>query len=119
VTLDLGVAGIERGSGTPAADTFTTSGTTRIVVYGGAGDDILRGSPAVDVLVGEAGDDQLFGGASDDYLRGDRGDDRLFGEEGDDWLRGGPDGDAFDGGPGRDRVADFSSAEGDTQTGVP
>ena len=48
-------------------------------MWGGAGNDAIRGS---------FGDDRLYGGAGDDYISGEMGDDRLDGGEGDDHLYG-------------------------------
>ncbi|RCJ28997.1 hypothetical protein A6770_00960 [Nostoc minutum NIES-26] len=46
--------------------------------------------------------DQLFGGLGNDTLRGFRGNDVLFGEQGDDRLEGGADNDTLYGGTGND-----------------
>lgn len=99
--------------------------------------DILRGADRIagrggdDVLLGYGGDDHIAGGAGDDTLIGGEGDDVLNGGEGDDVLIGGLGADRLTGGAGadtftfifpadsmpqawtRDRITDFSSAEGD------
>lgn len=104
---------------------------------GGIGNDWLFGGRGDDTLGGGAGDDLLLGGADDDVLRGHGGADLLDGGRGDDTVNGGPgndviklgaahgDGDdIYRGGPGadlywltgafdRDRIMDFSIADGD------
>lgn len=64
-------------------------------VYGGRGDDDLRGS---------AGDDRMYGGRGDDQLFGDAGNDKMFGGKGDDlFVRQAGDGsDYVNGGRGHD-----------------
>ena len=71
------------------------SGVVHGRVYGGAGDDQLRGGDAIDALLGEAGNDVLLG-------RG--GDDQLTGGGGSDLLRGGNDDDTLSGGKGADQL---------------
>src|SRR5919199_3686943 len=58
-------------------------------VSGGAGDDVLTGSSAIDTLSGGADDDTLDGGAGNDTLNGDNGDDSLLGGLGNDVMNGG------------------------------
>ena len=65
--------------------------------FGGAGNDVLRGSRAADTLDGGDGDDRLWGGCGDDLLLGGAGSDRLHGQQGRDTL---------DGGAGRDWLFD-------------
>src|ERR671934_3006972 len=60
------------------------------VLYGGSGDDVLRGSNGPDVLIGNHGDDRLAGGVGADDLIGGRGDDSLQGKVGNDALHGSP-----------------------------
>jgi len=55
-------------------------------LFGGAGDDKLRGGSGVNVLVGGAGDDVLSGGSSRDLLIGGAGADKITGEAADDIL---------------------------------
>src|SRR5262249_62322647 len=55
-------------------------------VYGGDGNDRLRGGRGDDVLSGGDGDDDLNGGAGRDLLIGGRGQDRLHGGDDDDLL---------------------------------
>jgi len=62
-------------------------------IFGGAGDDTLRGSAASDSLFGESGNDQLFGRDGADLLEGDVGDDTLTGGAGSDISNGQADND--------------------------
>jgi Ca2+-binding RTX toxin-like protein len=55
-------------------------------LYGGRGDDRLKGGAGHDVLLGGAGDDDLSGGQGRDLLIGGRGADRLVGNADDDIL---------------------------------
>jgi VCBS repeat-containing protein len=80
-------------------------------LYGGAGDDVLKGGEGDDALYGRAGDDVLkggegddapYGGAGDDVLECGKGDDALYGEAGDDVLGGGKGDDVLHGGEGDD-----------------
>jgi Ca2+-binding RTX toxin-like protein len=74
---------------------------SRIEVYGGAGDDDLSADRALTIpvaLFGGIGDDKLRGGAGGDILVGGVGEDRLFGADGDDVLIGGLGMDRLDGG---------------------
>ncbi len=55
-------------------------------IYGGAGDDTLRGGDGHDVIFGNSGNDQLWGGNGNDFLVGGSGIDKIKGEKGDDIL---------------------------------
>ena len=89
------------GSGT---DRYTARGAGQSgTVYGGEGDDVLRGAAADDALWGDGGSDTLLGGD---------GDDTLTAGEGDDILKGGAGADLLDGGRGRDTIA---AGEGDDE----
>jgi Ca2+-binding RTX toxin-like protein len=75
------------------------------VVFGGAGADTLTGSDIAargDRLYGGDGNDTLRGLAGDDRLEGGRGVDFLFGDDGNDILVGNDGNDDLDGGAGRD-----------------
>ena len=69
--------------------TTSSSSDVRDYVYGGLGDDTLRGEGGDDLLYGEGGDDDLRGGRGSDVLVGGYGDDHLEGASGDDDLDGG------------------------------
>ncbi len=84
------------------------------LLVGGLRDDVIRGGAGDDVIHGRAGDDQLFGDAGNDTLRGGQGNDRIHGGSGDDIALGGTgddqlygeDGDdILDGGDGVDLMA--------------
>ena len=83
-----------------------------VVVSGGAGNDILRGSGFGDWLDGGPGHDVLAAGAGPDFFEGGTGNDGLDGGTGDDWVYpralgdggGAPDADIVRGGQGNDFV---------------
>lgn len=116
VTVDLGTR--EAIGGHAQGDAFT-----EFEDLGGSGfGDRLFGDRGANTLLGRGGNDLLAGGAGDDRLVGDAGDDFLTGGAGADTLRGGSGLDRFrlltaaESGPTvatRDRVLDFSKAEGD------
>jgi len=85
------------------------------IVYGDAGNDFLNGNMGNDYVFGGLGDDTIHGGQGNDTLYGQEGNDSLSGDLGDDLMFGGPGADRFYFAPGhgRDRVGDFSLAEGD------
>jgi Ca2+-binding RTX toxin-like protein len=64
-----------------------------VTLDGGAGDDVLLGSPF---------DDKLLGSVGDDRLTGNQGNDSLYAGDGDDYLDGSNGTDLGDGGPGFD-----------------
>lgn len=71
-------------------------------IFGGGGNDQIRGGAFRDRLFGNAGEDRLFGGGGGDVLTGGTGVDRLWGESGNDRLFGSGGGDALYGGKGND-----------------
>ena len=73
-------------------------------LYGGWGTDTLHGNGGDDTLYGHFRDDVLYGGDGDDTLRGDWGNDTLYGGDGDDTLRGGRGNDVLRGGDGDDTL---------------
>ena len=101
-----------------AGNDALTSGAGRDSLSGGAGADTLWAGGNADRLSGGAGNDHLFGEGGNDTLAGDGGADRLTGGGGSDRLTGGAGRDRFvfglDAvGSARDRITDFSHAEGD------
>jgi Ca2+-binding RTX toxin-like protein len=85
------------------------------LIIGGSADDILLGDSSTAGPPGDAGDDELNGGGGNDSVFGDNatfsvtetfgsvgGEDRLAGGTGDDTLRAGPGDDGLDGGPNTD-----------------
>jgi len=91
-----------------------TGASLSVMVSGGDGDDVLRGSAFDDTLQGGAGNDVIVGLGGNDVLRGDGGNDSLRGSGGKDELIGGPGnddlrgqgttGDTLDGGDGNDTL---------------
>lgn len=82
-------------------------------VYGGSGDDVLRGNefenflfggPGNDILVGGSNWDVLMGGEGQDELRGGQDPDVLLGQAGDDTAFGGRDHDVVKCGEGWDQA---------------
>jgi len=56
------------------------------VVWGGSGDDEIKGGSGNDILLGESGNDTIWGGDGRDIIVGGVGADRLFGDSKDDIL---------------------------------
>jgi len=73
-------------------------------VFGGGGDDRIKGNKFSNLLKGEDGKDKLFGRKGDDIITGNNGNDKLFGGEGDDVLLGGSGKDVLKGGAGIDEM---------------
>ena len=90
------------------ADAVT--GPMTLIAHGGAGSDILSGTPNNDALYGEDGGDNLYGHAGNDLLDGGAGDNTYDDGAGDDTIVGGPNNDTWHPGPGRDS---FSGGAGD------
>lgn len=67
-----------------------------------AGDDVVTGSTANDLVYGNDGEDFISGDLGNDSLFGGKGKDFLTGEEGNDSLSGGQDADFLIGDPGND-----------------
>lgn len=85
---DLGYIGVSNGegsvshhvvSGTDNSDTLDY-GTedSDVIIYGGAGDDVLIGGSGNDIVTGSDGDDIIAGGAGDDILTGGDGRDTFL-----------------------------------------
>jgi Ca2+-binding RTX toxin-like protein len=79
-------------------------------IFGGSGDDTLRGGNDNDSILSGLGDDILSGGAGNDTLRGQGGHDRLVGAIGDDLLDGGAGYDVAVPGRGRDTISGGAGA---------
>jgi Ca2+-binding RTX toxin-like protein len=60
--------------------------STKTRLFGQAGNDVLLGGDARDVIFGGLGNDRLEGHGGNDLLLGGLGDDHLFGGTGRDWL---------------------------------
>jgi len=83
-----------------------------VTLIGGAGNDILTGTPFSDVLDGGANDDTLTGNAGNDLLDAGEGDNFLYGGLGNDRLIAGAGIDRLEGGDG----IDYLSAGGGNDT---
>ncbi len=55
-------------------------------LWGGAGNDDIKGGSGPDIILGEAGDDNLWGGDGRDIIIGGLGADRIHGDDNDDIL---------------------------------
>ncbi len=73
-------------------------------MYGGDGNDILRGGAGNDWFDGGNGNDTLYGGLGNDYFKGSAGIDNYYGEAGNDLLFRNGYNPAFNGGDGKDVV---------------
>jgi len=69
-----------------------------------SGNDTVRGADSAEIMNGNAGLDRLFGGGGNDLLRGGRDGDEVFGELGNDVLNGNRGDDIVVGGEGNDIV---------------
>src|SRR5205814_1128566 len=59
-----------------------------VTIYGGAGDDTIRGSQAGDRIAGGSGNDAIYGDGGDDVIVGGTGNDMLDGGAGNDLIFG-------------------------------
>jgi Ca2+-binding RTX toxin-like protein len=73
-------------------------------IFGGRGNDRIRGLSCSDNLNGGLGNDNVSGGSDDDRVKGRRGRDRLKGNDGNDVLLGQQGNDVVRGGKGNDRI---------------
>ncbi len=102
---------IGTGARTRYVENIVLTGTDESDAFGNALGNRITGNGSANSLFGWAGNDILGGGGGDDALRGGLGKDTLTGGAGADHF-------VFDTRPdgiaNRDRILDFSSAEGDT-----
>jgi Ca2+-binding RTX toxin-like protein len=90
---------ISAGNGIVAAGDGVDS---KILFFGGRGNDRLNGNDQTSQLVGDAGDDTIFGNAGIDAIFGGDGNDTLDGGSGVDLINGEDGDDTITGGPGAD-----------------
>lgn len=90
--------------GTPGDDVILATGSSPQNIRGGAGDDVICGSPAADRIFGGAGDDVIYGGSGPDVIDGWTGDDTIYGNLGRDTISGGSGDDHVMGGIGDDTI---------------
>jgi Ca2+-binding RTX toxin-like protein len=95
---------VERVDGGTGNDVIEGSGNVPNDLFGGGGNDKIKGWEGNDVLRGAGGADELWGGTQNDQLLGSYGADVLHGDENDDKVDGGPDNDFVDGNWGLDYV---------------
>lgn len=76
-------------------------------VAGGAGDDLLIGTPNHDRLEGNGGSDLLIGEGGNDHILGGPGNDLLRGGDGLDRIGGGFGNDTYSGGSGNDQMQEM------------
>lgn len=112
LVITSSLSGIQQG----APQIVDPSGTDRIVINAGSGDDsiridssvtsnmVLAGGAGRDFIYGGSGNDILIGGSDDDLVRGGSGSDIVLGSTGNDNLEGGQGGDIILGGQGDDHA---------------
>jgi Ca2+-binding RTX toxin-like protein len=97
------------------------------VIFGGDARDVTGAGSGIDTIFGMTGNDDLSAGAGDDNVFGMSGDDTLSGGAGADLLQGGTGNDLLDGGVGNDtygfsigsgidRISDYDTTAGNTDT---
>lgn len=110
-TATLNSIRVFAGQGNDTVD--ATNASMGVSIYGGPGNDEIRGSAYHDLLFGGGGNDSIFGAdgndlirgqAGSDTLRGNKGNDTLEGEDGNDILMGGGGNDTLRGGAGKDSI---------------
>ncbi len=74
------------------------------MIYGGNGNDNIRGLGGEDYIEGNAGNDRIRGNDGNDTIYGQEGEDRLSGGRGNDLLFGGTQGDELWGDQGNDTL---------------
>ncbi len=93
-SIDMTASGVERVDGGAGDDTLDATGSSeRVTQYGNDGNDIIFGG---------LGNDNIRGGDDADTLSGGEGRDTIRGDAGNDIIIGGADRDTLDGGDGSD-----------------
>lgn len=118
VAVSLALDGLAQETGGAGVDTLSSiehlrGSKNNDSLTGNAGSNILRGDRGEDVIAGDAGKDDLFGDLGGDTLTGGAGGDDLSGGRGADRFIYNSVGDSGVGANARDRIRDFSEAEGD------
>jgi PKD repeat protein len=98
-----GTAGDDVILGTNAADLIDGLGGDD-VICGKGGDDIIFGGAGNDIILGDTGNDEISGGPNDDIIEGEGGINILNGDDGADEISGGNNVDFINGGPGNDTL---------------
>jgi VCBS repeat-containing protein len=97
--------------GTRGDDTIARGGDHGQIIYGGAGDDTIKGTCSCDLIYGGSGNDGLKGDDGDDTIYGGSGSDTINGNNGCDTIVGGYGADDLTGGHGDDRFVYLSRAD--------
>jgi Ca2+-binding RTX toxin-like protein len=95
-------------------DTLRGTDLSNDFLYGGAGNDVIRGHGADDFLYGQKGNDRLEGGAGHDAIFGGWGADTLVAGSGRDYLAGGKGNDLYVVSDRLDAVIEFAGEGVDT-----
>lgn len=66
---------------------WTNSGSSKDVIYAGAGTDYANTYGGKDTIYGDEDEDYLIGGKGSDYIVGGSGEDTIYGNQGDDSIR--------------------------------
>ena len=90
--------------GTPDVDVINALGGDD-TICGFGGDDVIDGGDGVDRIFAGAGDDQINGGAGNDFIAGGAGRDWINGNNGNDRILGGDGADVLNGGGGIDTIS--------------
>ena len=96
--------------GGPGNDTLR-GGNADDFIHGGDGQDTIYGFTGNDELLGGAGDDLIFGAGGDDLIQGGSGNDELLGQGDNDTLEGQGGDDFISGGVGNDTLVGGSGAD--------
>lgn len=104
------LAGIEGVFGGNGDNTLKGDGNANTFIVTG-GDNLLQGRGGDDTITGGAGRDNISGGTENDTLSGNGLRDRLNGNAGDDTLAGGDGGDFLTGGTGNDTQTGGTGAD--------
>ena len=114
--VPLSALTVDAGLGDDTIDaTGLVSGSVRVRLRGGDGNDTITGGVSGDSLFGDAGDDSIDGGAGNDSIQGGDGDDAINTQDGDDSADGGAGDDSITGGLGNDNL--MGGLDGDTLVG--
>jgi Ca2+-binding RTX toxin-like protein len=114
--VPLSALTVDAGIGNDTIDaTSLVSGSVRVRLRGGDGNDTITGGVSGDSLFGDAGDDSIDGGAGNDSIQGGDGADVINTQDGDDSADGGAGTDSITGGLGNDSL--LGGLDGDTLVG--
>jgi Ca2+-binding RTX toxin-like protein len=104
--VPLSALTVDGGVGPDTIDaTSLISGSVRVRLRGGDGNDTITGGASGDSLFGDAGDDSIDGGAGNDSIQGGDGNDIINTQDGDDTADGGAGDDSITGGAGNDSIS--------------